>query len=378
MGEVRYERVGAAALLTIDRPERRNAVDAATARSLREGFESFEADDGARALVLTGAGGEAFCAGADLKALDLDVEHPAGPMGFSRLAASKPTIAAIDGWCLAGGVELAALSEAGEWVWLVPADKGDDPAGLVQYHGTIRRIVGPADPIGSAPKELERAIRVCRPCLHGERPAFHVHSYTDRASDAKRLFDEQVDAMEARLRSMRRIRVRKHIPSLAEPHDLMIVDELLLLAKLLKEGAESPPGMILTVGRKAAFTVCALSQLPQKDVIGDLRDLFPQRIALAMRSRSMTDAVLGPGAVAAGALAHEIPGSMPGVGFMYSDGTRGYTRIRAALVDDEEADLIARGCLPDGLAVRYVPLPDDLGVAIPYPADPLDDVPIDA
>jgi enoyl-CoA hydratase len=106
-GEVRYERVGAAAVLTIDRPERRNAVDAATARALRDGFESFEADDGARALVLNGAGGEAFCAGADLKAMDLDVDDPAGPMGFSRLAASKPTIAAIDGWCLAGGLELA-------------------------------------------------------------------------------------------------------------------------------------------------------------------------------------------------------------------------------------------------------------------------------
>jgi enoyl-CoA hydratase len=105
--EVRYERVGAAAVLTIDRPERRNAVDAATARALRRGFEEFEADDSGRALVLTGAGGEAFCAGADLKALDLDVDDPAGPMGFSRLAASKPTIAAIDGWCLAGGVELA-------------------------------------------------------------------------------------------------------------------------------------------------------------------------------------------------------------------------------------------------------------------------------
>ncbi len=105
--EVRYERIGAAAVLTIDRPERRNAVDAATARALREGLESFEADGEARALVLTGAGGEAFCAGADLKALDLDVDDPAGPMGFSRLAASKPTIAAIDGWCLAGGVELA-------------------------------------------------------------------------------------------------------------------------------------------------------------------------------------------------------------------------------------------------------------------------------
>ena len=107
MGEVRYERVGAAAVLTIDRPERRNAVDGWTARALREGLERFEADDGARVLVLTGAGGEAFCAGADLKAMDLDVDDPAGPMGFSRLAASKPTIAAIDGWCLAGGLELA-------------------------------------------------------------------------------------------------------------------------------------------------------------------------------------------------------------------------------------------------------------------------------
>src|SRR5690242_14939970 len=105
--QVRYERQGSAAVLTIDRPERRNAVDGATATALREGLERFEADDEARVLVLTGAGGEAFCAGADLKALDLDVDHPAGPMGFSRLTPSKPTIAAIDGWCLAGGLELA-------------------------------------------------------------------------------------------------------------------------------------------------------------------------------------------------------------------------------------------------------------------------------
>ncbi len=105
--EVRYERVGAAAVLTIDRPACRNAVDAATATALRSGFEQFEADDGARALVLTGTGGEAFCAGADLKAIDLDVDDPAGPMGFTRLTPSKPAIAAIDGWCLAGGLELA-------------------------------------------------------------------------------------------------------------------------------------------------------------------------------------------------------------------------------------------------------------------------------
>jgi enoyl-CoA hydratase len=105
--ELRYERIGAASVLTIDRPERRNAVDAAAAEAFREGLKEFEADDGARVLVLTGAGGQAFCAGADLKAMDLDVDHPDGPMGPTRLTPAKPAIAAIDGWCLAGGVELA-------------------------------------------------------------------------------------------------------------------------------------------------------------------------------------------------------------------------------------------------------------------------------
>lgn len=105
--EVRYERQGAAAVLTIDRPQRRNAIDAATARGLRQGLDEFEADEEARVLVLTGAGGEAFCAGADLKAIDLDVNDPGGPEGITHLTPSKPTIAAIDGWCLAGGLELA-------------------------------------------------------------------------------------------------------------------------------------------------------------------------------------------------------------------------------------------------------------------------------
>ena len=68
MANTSYERVGAAAVLTITRPERRNAVDDDTAAELLEGFHRFEADDEARALVLTGEGPEAFCAGADLKA----------------------------------------------------------------------------------------------------------------------------------------------------------------------------------------------------------------------------------------------------------------------------------------------------------------------
>ena len=105
--ELRYERVGAAAVLTIDRSERRNAIDAAAAEAFRRGLVEFEADEGARVLVLTGAGGEAFCAGADLKAMNLDVSHADGPMGPTRLTPAKPAIAAVDGWCLAGGVELA-------------------------------------------------------------------------------------------------------------------------------------------------------------------------------------------------------------------------------------------------------------------------------
>ncbi|MEX2245593.1 MAG: crotonase/enoyl-CoA hydratase family protein [Dehalococcoidia bacterium] len=104
---VHYERTGAAAVLTIDRPDRRNAVDGPTAESLREGFRRFVEDDSARVLVVTGAGGHAFCAGADLKAMSNPVMAPEGPMGFTRLVSPKPTIAAVEGWCVAGGLEIA-------------------------------------------------------------------------------------------------------------------------------------------------------------------------------------------------------------------------------------------------------------------------------
>jgi enoyl-CoA hydratase len=110
MEPVTYERRGSAAILTIDRQERRNAVDGHTAELLGEGFERFEADDDARVLVLTGAGDVAFCAGADLKAIESlgpRLDLPEGPLGFTRRTASKPTLAAISGWCLAGGLELA-------------------------------------------------------------------------------------------------------------------------------------------------------------------------------------------------------------------------------------------------------------------------------
>jgi len=110
MSSVRYERRGASVVVTIDRRERRNAIDGATAAALADALERFEADDDAAVLVLTGAGDEAFCAGADLKAIDTlagRIDDPGGPLGFTRRPARKPTIAAISGWCVAGGLELA-------------------------------------------------------------------------------------------------------------------------------------------------------------------------------------------------------------------------------------------------------------------------------
>jgi enoyl-CoA hydratase len=107
---VRYESHGTTVVVTIDRPERRNAVDGPTAEELQEAFKRFEGEEDARAMVLTGAGEIAFCAGADLKAIDtfgLRLMAAEGPMGFTRLTPSKPTIAAISGFCLAGGLELA-------------------------------------------------------------------------------------------------------------------------------------------------------------------------------------------------------------------------------------------------------------------------------
>jgi enoyl-CoA hydratase len=108
--EVRYEKVGGVAVLTIDRQHRRNAVNGPTAERLLESYDAFEADDEARVLVLTGAGPDAFCAGADLKELETLGERVLGgeaPLGFTRTTATKPTIAAIKGYCLAGGLELA-------------------------------------------------------------------------------------------------------------------------------------------------------------------------------------------------------------------------------------------------------------------------------
>ena len=102
---------GAVRVVTIDRPARRNAVDAPTAAALADAFRAFDADDAAAVAVLTGAGGT-FCAGADLHAVaegrgNSVTEDGDGPMGPTRLRLAKPVIAAVEGHAVAGGLELA-------------------------------------------------------------------------------------------------------------------------------------------------------------------------------------------------------------------------------------------------------------------------------
>jgi enoyl-CoA hydratase len=106
------ETQGAVRIISINRPHRRNAVDQATAIELFKAFREFDRDDTVRVAILTGTEGY-FCAGADLQALAkgepnrIQVEGDIGPMGPTRMRLKKPVIAAIEGYAVAGGIELA-------------------------------------------------------------------------------------------------------------------------------------------------------------------------------------------------------------------------------------------------------------------------------
>ncbi len=167
---IRVERDGPVTTVVLCRPERRNAVDGPMAVELVEAFAAFDADPDAAVAVLYGEGGH-FCAGADLKSIGTERSNRVapdgdGPMGPTRMELSKPVVAAVEGYAVAGGLELAAwcdLRVAAEDAvfgvfcrrWGVPLIDG----GTVRLPATDRGEPGDGhDPHGPAGRRLRGAV----------------------------------------------------------------------------------------------------------------------------------------------------------------------------------------------------------------------------
>jgi acetyl-CoA C-acetyltransferase len=139
---VTVRREGAVAVVTLDRPEVRNAIDGRTATALEQAIDDAEADGGVRAIVLTGAGGT-FCAGMDLKAAErgeLPVTERRGPLGLTGRPPTKPLVVAVEGSALAGGCELALAADlvvaADDAVFGIPEVR----RGLIAAAGGVVRL----------------------------------------------------------------------------------------------------------------------------------------------------------------------------------------------------------------------------------------------
>jgi enoyl-CoA hydratase len=210
---IRTQQIDDVLIVTIDRPDVRNAVDGPTARALYDAFTAFDHDDGLSVAVLTGAGGT-FCSGADLGAVasgngnrvaedpPSEIVGSLGPMGPTRLQLTKPVIAAVEGHAVAGGLELACWADlrvaAQDAVfgvycrrWGVPLVDGGTirlPRLVGESHasdmiltgrgvlaaeaasmGLVNRLAEPGTALGTALELARKIARFPQQCLRGDR-----------------------------------------------------------------------------------------------------------------------------------------------------------------------------------------------------------------
>src|SRR5262247_81079 len=153
-------------VIRIDQPRVRNAINSKTAQRLHDEFVAFDYDDAARVAVLTGDT-EAFCAGANLR--DLPRMHDSGPLGPTRLALSKPVLAAVEGWCVAGGLELAA------WCGLRVAGRTGREIGAEEAEriGLVDRLVPAGTALDAAVELAEEIAGFPWRCVMSDRRAVY-------------------------------------------------------------------------------------------------------------------------------------------------------------------------------------------------------------
>lgn len=184
-----------------------------------------------------------------------------------------------------------------------------------------------------------------------------VVDYCSSADDTKRLIEACEQAMKKRQQGQTG-RAWSVDDAAEQPLIILLIDECVEVLALMKTaGPTNNRGLYLTKlktiisqGRASGVMVVALTQMAQKEVIGDVRDMFAQRLCLATRNAINTDMVLGDGAEAAGALCSKIV-NRPGVGYSFDEARRGYELFRAAWCDDDDIKRIAAGQTPEGMDI---------------------------
>jgi hypothetical protein len=176
---------------------------------------------------------------------------------------------------------------------------------------------------------------------------FRVHSYTSKISDAEKVLAEAAKAMDARLYTMGQRGQRVHKPTIDEPYDLVLCDEMLRMRAVLKKAHEGPMGDLLSQGAKASHTFMGLAQVGHADVLGPMRELIPLRFCLRTRTPEQTQTIVGGADLAQLMPAHRIPKSARGQAYaLDEDAGDEVTRLRVMRITDEATEFIARGVMP--------------------------------